>query len=100
MQTENKDLKSAYKEKALAEMQEWDAKADLLKAKGSNMAADAKLEFEKQYEAIAEKKAELAAYLDELSDKADDTWDDFKDEAEEKWNKLASSVKNFVSKHT
>lgn len=92
--------KQAYKQKAEAELREWDAKAELLKAKGNNLMADAKLEFEKQLQNLQDNKKEFTAYVDQLTDKAEDTWDDVKDEAEEKWNKFAGAVGDFVSKYT
>jgi hypothetical protein len=92
--------KQAYKQKVDAQLREWDAKAELLKAKGNNLAADAKVEFEEQLENFEENKAEFTAYLDELADRADDKWDDMKDEAESKWKSFTNSVESFVSKHT
>lgn len=92
--------KQAYKEKVDAELKELDAKTELLKAKGSNLKADAKVKFEEQMQTMEQSKSEFAAYYDELTEKADETWDDFKDEAEDKWDKFTSSVGNFVSKHT
>jgi hypothetical protein len=92
--------KQAYREKEDAELREWDAKADLLKAKANNLSADARMEFDKQMNSLQENKSEIGAYVDKLSDKADDAWDDIKDEAEEKWDKFSSSVSKFVSKYT
>ncbi len=92
--------KQAYKQKVDAELREWEAKAELLKAKGNNLMADAKLEFENQLKSLQDNKSEFTAYVDQLTDKADDAWDDVKDEAEDKWNKFASNISNFVSRYT
>lgn len=92
--------KQAYKDKADAQLNEWDAKAELLKAKANNLAADAKLEFEQQLSKLESSKTEFSQYLGELADKADDTWDDVKDEAEKKWTGFTSAVEDLVSKYT
>ncbi len=92
--------KQAYKQKVDAEMKEWEAKADLLKAKGNNLAADAKLEFEKHLQDLEQAKMEFSSYFDQIAEKADDTWDTVKDEAENNWDKFRSKVGDMVSKYT
>ncbi len=92
--------KDAYKQKVDAELRELEAKTELLKAKGNNLMADAKVKFEEQLRDLDKSKSEFTAYYEQLADKADDTWDEVKDEAEDKWNKFTSSVSNFISKHT
>jgi uncharacterized protein YoxC len=92
--------KQAYQQKVDAEIREWETQAELLKAKGNNLAADARLEFEKQMQKLQENKAEISAYVDKMSDKAEDAWDEVKDEAEEKWNTFSRAVGDFVSKYT
>jgi peptidoglycan hydrolase CwlO-like protein len=91
--------KLAYQQKVDAELREWEAKAELLKAKGNNLVADAKLEFDKQLQTLQTNKSEFSAYVDQIADKAEDTWDEVKDEAEAKWHKFSNSVSNFVSKY-
>jgi uncharacterized protein YjbJ (UPF0337 family) len=92
--------KTAYKQKVDAELRELEAKTELLKAKGNNLMADAKVKFEEQMSDLEKSKTEFVAYYDQLTNKADDAWDDIKDEAEGKWNKFSSSVSNFISKYT
>lgn len=92
--------KQAYQQKVDAELRLLDAKTELLKAKGNNLMADAKVKFEEQLQEIEKSKSEFSTYYEQLADKADDAWDDVKDEAEEKWTKFTSSVGNFISKHT
>ncbi|MEQ1557731.1 MAG: hypothetical protein ABL933_02165 [Methyloglobulus sp.] len=92
--------KDAYKQKVDAELREIEAKTELLKAKGNNLMADAKVKFEEQMGDLEKAKTEFSTYYDQLTEKADDAWDDVKDEAEDKWNKFTSSVSSFISKHT
>ncbi|MDF0677975.1 MAG: hypothetical protein P0107_02485 [Nitrosomonas sp.] len=75
--------REAYIKKAEAQLKEWGAQIDLLKAKGENLAADTEIEFKKKLDEAEEKRAELSSYLDQLADKTDSIWDDIKDEAEE-----------------
>ena len=56
-------------QKAEAQLKEWSAQIDLLKAKGENLAADAKVDFRKKL-----------------------------DEAEEKWNTVSKTFSDFVDK--
>lgn len=90
--------KEAYIKKAEAQLNEWNAQIDLLKAKGGNLAADAEIEFKKKLDEAEKKRAELSAYLDQLADKTDSVWDDVKDEAEEKWNAVNKTFSNFIDK--
>jgi hypothetical protein len=92
--------KQAYKEKVDAEMKEWEAQAALLKAKGNNMAADAKVKFEKHLHDLEQAKTEFLIYVDRISDKADDAWDSVKDEAESNWDNFKGKVSNLVTKYT
>ncbi|MBX3630172.1 MAG: coiled coil domain-containing protein [Nitrosomonas sp.] len=90
--------REAYIKKAEAQLKEWEAQIDLLKAKGKNLAADGRLEFNKQIEEIDKKRAELSNYLDQLADKSEDLWEDIKDEAEEKWQVVSNNFSDFFSK--
>lgn len=90
--------KHAYEQKIAAQIAEWDAQIELLKAKSNNLAADAKLEYEEQLNELDKKKSELSVYLSELADKADDAWEDIKDETERKWNKLSEAFDCFITK--
>ncbi|MBK7365388.1 MAG: hypothetical protein IPI97_10470 [Nitrosomonas sp.] len=90
--------KKAYLQKISDQLAEWETKIDALKVKGEHLAEEAKLEFEEQMAEMNEKRAELSAHLDELTDKADDLWEDVKEEAEEKWEKISTTVDHFISK--
>jgi len=90
--------RETYIKKAEAQLEEWSAQIDLLKAKGENLAADAEIEFRKKLDEAEKKRAELSSYLDQLADKTDDIWDDVKDEAEEKWDAVSKTFSNFIDK--
>ncbi len=92
--------KHAYQQKVDAELKLLEAKTELLKAKGNNLMADARVKFDEQLQELEKSKSEFTVYYDQVAKKADDTWDDVKDEAEEKWTKFTRSVGNFISKHT
>ncbi|MBK8814312.1 MAG: hypothetical protein IPN42_01815 [Methylococcaceae bacterium] len=92
--------KHAYLQKVEAELKEFEAKTELLKAKGNTLMADARVKFDEQLQSLEQSKSEFAAYYNQIAEKADDAWDDVKDEAEEKWTNFKRSVDNFISKHT
>ncbi|WP_350282507.1 hypothetical protein [Nitrosomonas sp.] len=88
--------REAYIKKAEAQLKEWSAQIDLLKAKGENLAVDAEIEFKKKLDEAEEKRSELSSYLEQLADKTDSIWDDIKDEAEEKWNTASKTFSDFI----
>jgi hypothetical protein len=49
---------------------------------------------------LEESQISFSNYLTELSDKAEDTWEQFKDEAEEKFASLKNNVHDFFSKYS
>jgi hypothetical protein len=90
--------REAYIRKAEAQLKEWEEQINLLKAKGENLAADGRLEFDKKLKDAEEKRSELSAYVEKLADKSEDLWEDIKDEAEEKWNTVSNAFSDFIAK--
>ena len=88
--------REAYIKKAEAQLKEWNAQIDLLKAKGENLAVDAEIEFKKKLDEAEEKRSELLSYLEQLADKPDSIWEDIKDETEEKWNTASKKLSDFI----
>lgn len=90
--------KEVYIKKVEAQLKEWSAQINLLKAKGENLAADAEIDFKKKLDEAEKKQAEFSSYLDQLANKTDSIWDDIKDEAEEKWDATSKIFSDFVDK--
>ncbi len=84
--------KQAYREKFEAQLQEWDAQLDLMKARASKLKADAKIEFEGQLTALQQKRQQAIAKLEDLSQRSEDAWDDLKAGTERAWSELAKAM--------
>ncbi len=91
----NKEL---YKQKKQAQMDEWRAEIDKLKAKAAAASADAKLEMNKKIQVLEGKMQEGKAKLAELADASDEAWETFKDGVESSWDSLKTSVSEAASK--
>jgi len=65
------EKKEAYRNKLEAQMREWSAKIDLLKARADQAEAEAKIEYNKRIEDLRQKKEALKAKLDDLRNASD-----------------------------
>ena len=72
------DSKEAYREKLEAQMREWSAKIDLLKARADQAEAEAKIEYRNRIEDIRQRKEALQAKFRELENASDAAWKDIK----------------------
>ena len=72
------DSKEAYREKLEAQMREWSAKIDLLKAKADQAEAEAKIEYSKAIEDLRRRKEALQTKFRELQNASDAAWKDIK----------------------
>jgi chromosome segregation ATPase len=90
--------KEAYKDKLEAQMREWSAKIDLLKARADQAEAEAKIEYNKRIEDLRQKKEALQAKLSELQDASDAAWKDIKAGTEKAAADLKDAVQSALSK--
>lgn len=86
------DKRKAYEEKLDAQLQEWSAQIALLKAKGDNAKADAKIEYYRNIDILAEKRDKAKKKLHELKTSGDLAWKDIKAGAEKAWDEVKSAV--------
>lgn len=84
--------KELYQQKMKAQLDEWKADVDKLKAKASGASADAKLGLERQISGLEENIDKGKARLAELANSAEDTWESVKDRVESAWEALKSSL--------
>jgi len=80
--------KQAYEKKLQAQLDEWSAKIDRLKARATDLEADAQLEYNKRIEAIQTLQEAARERLGELRKSSDDAWEDLKGGVDEAWTKL------------
>ncbi len=85
------ERKERYQEKMEAQLQEWQAKIDTLKAKAQQASTDARLQYEKQIDALRPKLAAARQKLQELKTSSESAWGDVKTGMEAAWNELKTA---------
>ncbi|MEJ2428232.1 MAG: coiled coil domain-containing protein [Deltaproteobacteria bacterium] len=92
------DKKEAYREKLEAQMREWSAKIDLLKARADKVEAESKIEYKDRIEDIRQRKAALQTKLKELRNASDDAWKDIRAGTEKAADGLREALQSAFSK--
>lgn len=86
----NKEL---YRQKVQAQLDEWHAEIDQLKARASGAGADLQLRLNRHIESLEARTAHGRAKLAELGESSDAAWDSVKDGFEGAWKSLRVSFK-------
>ena len=86
------ETRELYKQKYEAQLREWSAKIDVLKAQADKQTAEAKLDAKPTLDALNEKLAAAKAKLNEIAEATDDKWDDVMKGADQAWNDFKASV--------
>lgn len=82
--------KELYQQKKQAQLDEWKADVDKLKAKASEASADAQLEINDEIEALEGRIEKGKNRLAEVGDATEDTWESIKDSVEDAWDSMKS----------
>lgn len=90
--------KEAYREKLEAQMREWSAKIDLLKARADQAKAEAKIEYNKGIEDLLRRKEALQAKISDLQHASDAAWKDIKAGTERAAADLSDALQRALSK--
>lgn len=90
--------KEVYQQKKQAQLDEWKAEVDKLRAKASGANADAQMELNKQIEALEGKIEEGKTKLAEIADAGEDAWESIKDGAESSWESIKSAFSKAAHK--
>jgi hypothetical protein len=90
--------RKAYEEKIDAQLKEWNAQIDLLKAKADKARAEAKIEYYKTIDALQHKQEEARRKLKELKTAGDEAWEDVKKGAEKAWDEIRIAYKDAASR--
>lgn len=90
--------KELYKEKFQAQLNEWKADIDKLKAQAQASKADVQLEMNKLVEDLEAKVQVAHAKFAELSDAGEEAWDSAKKSVESVWDSVRSSIHEAVAK--
>ena len=90
--------KELYQRKMQAQLDEWKADVDKLKAKASRASADTQLKMNEQIKVLDSKIAEAKAKLSELSRAGEDAWESIREGMESAWDSLKSAVSDAAKK--
>lgn len=90
--------KELYQQKKQAQLDEWQAELDKLKAKTSGASADKQLELNKDIEALEAKIEDGRTKLAEIEQASDDAWESIKDGVESAWDSLKSGFSDAADK--
>jgi len=91
-------MKDAYEQKLQAQLDEWGAEINKLKAKADNAEADAQLEYYKQIEELRSMQESASNKLVELKEAGDDAWEDLKAGIDSAWDSLGNALKSAASR--
>jgi uncharacterized coiled-coil DUF342 family protein len=91
-------MKEAYEKKLQAQLNEWSAEIDKLKAKADSTEADAQLEYHKQIEELRSMQESATNKLDELRNAGDDAWEDLQAGIDSAWDSLGNALKSAASR--
>ena len=86
------DKRALYKEKADAQLREFSATIDVLKARADKLTAKAKIEMQPRLDAVHEKFEAAQKKLEKFEAATDDKWDEFVKDCDEAWKDFKASV--------
>ncbi len=86
------EAREIYKQKAEAQIHEWSAMLDVLKARSEKLTVQAKLDMKPSIDAVHEKFDAAKAKLDKIGAATDDKWDEVVKDVDHAWNDLKASV--------
>ena len=81
-----------YIEKMKANLDQLDAKIDVLQAKAKEASADAKIEYNQKVDDLRQQRKEGEEWLDKMADASDDAWESLKDGFSEAYKKMKSAL--------
>jgi hypothetical protein len=93
-----KEKRKAYEDKLDAQLSEWKAQIDLLRARADKAKAEAKIEYYKTIENLQHRHGEAGAKLHELKTAGDEAWEDLKTGAQKAWDEIRNGFHDAISK--
>lgn len=86
------NMKETYRQKLQAQLDQWSAEIDKIKAKADKADADVKLEYYEEIEDLRVKQQAATDKLADLVDASDDAWEDLKAGVEIAWTSLGDAI--------
>lgn len=90
--------KKISQQKKQAQLDEWKAEVDKLRAKLSGATAEAQLKMQEQIKSLEKKIAEGKTKLTEISEASEDAWESMKERVDAAWDSLKSRVNESIAK--
>jgi len=84
--------KDAYEKKMDAQLEQWQAEIDKLKAQSKEQSADAEIEYSKKMDELQAQKEATKSKLSEMKKSGEETWEDFKDRLEKSADDLSAGI--------
>ncbi|MCB2216545.1 MAG: coiled coil domain-containing protein [Desulfobulbaceae bacterium] len=91
-------MKDAYQQKIEAQLDEWKAEIEKMKARAKDADADGQLEYYKQIDELRMKQEAAREKLSELKRAGEDAWEDLKSGMELAWDSLGDAMKSARSR--
>jgi hypothetical protein len=89
--------KEAYQKRFEAQLKEWDARLDLLKAKAQKASADVRIKHEDELESLRARREAAHKTLEELRKRSENAWEDTKDGAEKIWDEMSKAMEKVAA---
>lgn len=86
--------KELYERKLQAQLDEWTAEIDTLKARADKAEAEAQLEYYKQIESLRAMQQNAHTKLLDLKQAGDTAWEDMKAGMDQAWNSLGTAIRS------
>jgi chromosome segregation ATPase len=90
--------KELYERKIQAQLDEWRADLDKLKARAAQASADSQLEMNRRIENAESRIAEGKAKLEEVRHASDEAWGSLREGVESAWESIATGFRDAASK--
>ncbi len=90
--------KEAYQKKLQAQLDEWDARLDLLSAQAQKVAADARINYEDELVSLRSRRAEAHKALAELGKRGENAWEDMKDGVDKAWDAMSQAMERVAAR--
>lgn len=90
--------KAAYEKKFKAQLDEWRAEIDRLKALAEQADADARIKYKAQIEELRRMQDDAVSRMEELRRASDDAWLDLKTGMDNAWKSFETALKSAASR--
>ncbi len=91
-------MKEEYEKKMQAQLDEWVAEMEKLKAKAEQAEADARISYNEQIEKLKQHQQEAQEQLDQFRKASEDAWEDMRTGMETAWTAFGEAMKTAASR--